>query len=315
MRVLIDESRLFSFPSTKNQECKISTMAGVVLPFMPKKERASLLKQCANFKKAFRLSDSEIIGILDVMISKKVKVITVFGDHCGIDQAEIGKYKEFILQKLQCFADQNSLPIEGIKQAELNEAFQSLLWKLRNLNIQEFAKLSAICECVAGCTEYIFCNADKFRATDFRKRLLFVDDQDSKVKELLKPYLMFYMWVESMQGRFNNISPKAFKELCQLLIMDVPNKCIDITKFYNKIVVGNSDRPEWANLDDTYPELKIADVFATVLQKIVNNVIISGEIVAKVRVMLKINTMLHFRENLYDCGNLSPLAKSLFAEW
>lgn len=69
MQFLIDESRLFDFPKTREQTCKLSVVAAAILPYMSRKKRNALHKRYHDLDKACTLDDVTILEILDDLIS------------------------------------------------------------------------------------------------------------------------------------------------------------------------------------------------------------------------------------------------------
>jgi hypothetical protein len=310
MQLLIDESRNFTFPTTTDQSVKLSVIVGVVLPYKAKEK--FLKKYSILPKTSTQKDDLKIANILEDLILWKVKAILVIADHSGMVQGKMEKYREDLLQQIENYINQNPLPIDNDIQNSLNQNAHNNLMLAKQLTLQEFTKMIALCECCASFLELFFSNANHLRAIDIRKRALIIDDQTSRVRNLLMNFFWIYVWIESKQGRFNSIPSESLKEISQFIREEKNIKYVNTPHILKKHLIGDNGNPKNFKLDDKYPELKAADFCANVLQKVLNGTITSEDIITKLKEILIINTMFHFHENIDDWGGIYKLARTLF---
>lgn len=261
MYLLIDESKQFIFETTPIMEWKIAVVAGAILPY---KGRKIWLKSHKAITKGsdYAIKDEEkICDILDILIKCRVKGILQVGDigHVSLQDAEkfrqnwITPHYTYADTQPQCIQKSLRLHLENLKGEGQNK-----------FSIQEFFKILSILETITSFIQWLTQELLKVQAIDLRKIKLIIDDQVKASLIILRSFTHYFLFQRSQNGLFT-APPNSSSLLRDYLREEKGQTYLDSTKLFDKLIIGEN-----TNMDDKYPELKIADLLSNFSRRALN---------------------------------------------
>jgi hypothetical protein len=121
---------------------------------------------------------------------------------------------------------------------------------------QEFFKVLTILDTIAGFIQWLTHNLSNIRAIDLRKIKLIIDDQVKASLITLRSFVHYFLCQRSQNGLFI-CPPNSMHLLRDYIRKEGDQTFLDTIKLFDELIVE-----EKANLDDKYPELKIADLLS-----------------------------------------------------
>ncbi len=257
MHFLIDESKFFIFTETPDQTLNVALVSGVILPY---EARRAYLKKYKNLKKETRENSAFIDSFLDDLISWNVQGTLINGDCANISKQEAEKFRYEFLKPLYSFADKESSSRKESLYLHLDNLAGKGEYKL---SLQDFFKVILILDTIVELLQLYLKKIPTMRNIDIRKIKLIIDDQCKAALMTLKSFIYLFLNCRSQEGNFiyHLGENHLFEQLYTSKYKD--RLFFDATKFFNNIIVA-----EKANMDDRYPELKIADILANTATKL-----------------------------------------------
>lgn len=287
MHFLIDESKSFIFSEAPERTLGIALVAGVMLPYEGRREYLGKYK---NLNKRRREDPVFVNAYLDDLIHWNVQGTLITGDIANVSKNEAENFRSQFLKPLYSFANKEPSP----RKEALHQHLDNLAGKGKHkLSLQDFFKVIIILDTISELLQLYLKNIPSLRNIDLRKITLIIDDQcKSALFTLERGFTHFFLNCRSQEGKFS-YQFGASRSFEQLYTHKHENKKhFDTTKFLKNIVVG-----EKANMDDLYPELKIADVLANSATKLFKGTI-SEEIENKLLKIFKFTDNRHFNSEI-----------------
>ncbi len=276
MHFTIDESINPVFMDFSQMSWKISLICGAILPSNRRKswlKRHKTMKKGSEYKPGNITDESAICQVLDEMYKCRIKGVIVVGDIGHATKKEAEDLRQELIDPLYPFAAKEPKP----RGDKLKNHLDNLLSKgTYSFSLQDFYKVWNILETITLFVKWYAENINSLRPNDLDKLILIIDDQAEAAQVTLKEFIHFFLFCRSREGIF--CLPEGFDKDLPFLRVENDIKYLNANELFNKILVGK----QGDNIDDKYPEVKIADFLANITRRTLN-----GEFPLKVAEKLK----------------------------
>lgn len=258
---LIDESKLNIYLPIPPMTWKITVVAGVALSYEGRKKWRARRKWVRHGPDYTPLDEAEICAILQDMIECQIEAVVTITDIGYASFADAEQLRLDLITPLYSFADKEPMPRSAILRSHLD----NLLGKENdNFSLQDFYKVWNILEVIAALLKLFTGNLQKARDIDLRKLRVFIDDQARASLKTLKEFVYFFIHCRSNDGIFS--CPPGTMTRLRRHHLRTEN---GVTYFNaNSLVDRIFVEEHGANMDDKYPELKIADLISNFSRRV-----------------------------------------------
>lgn len=251
---VIDESQLFIYPPTPLNTWKIVLIAGAALPYEGRREWCKRRKWVRHASSYTPSDEVEICAILQDMIECDIEAVLVVGDigHSSKSDAEI--LRKELIDPLYVYADTQPAARKQALRIHLDNLLGNGADKL---SLQDFFKTWSILEAIARLIQLLVGKLNKIRDVDLRKLRLLIDDQAKAALISLKNFVHFFIHCRAKE--LNTCPPGSSERLRRHnLRTEGGITYFDATSLIDRILVEKHG----ANMDDKFPELKVADLIS-----------------------------------------------------
>lgn len=288
---LVDESQNFIFQDVSPMSWKIAAVCGAAVPYAGRKKWLSKYASIGKASDYKQQDETKICSILNDMIDCKVQGVLIITDIGHTSVADAEKFRFGLINPHYAFADKEPT----IRGRVLKSHLDNLLGRGRNaLSLQDFYKIWNILEIIAAHVKLFISKLPKIRSIDLRQLRLIIDDQAKASLIVLKEFVHYFLLCRSQEGMFN-FPPGTMNRMNRHLWADGERTYLNTNSLLNEILVGEHG----ANMDDKYPELKIADLFSNFSRRVLNGQL-SFKVAQKLDQILKIKVSLHANPNMQD---------------
>lgn len=246
------------FQKTPSMLWEIATVTGAVLPFEGRKlwlkKNKNLKKGSEYYREFFKTKrEGAVCRLLDDMIECRVKGVLFAGDIGHVSEQDAEKFRRDWVLPHYAFADSEPAG----RRESLRHHLDNLMGNKKPvLSLQDFFKVLGILEVISSFFVIHFKNLRNHGAVDLQKIKLIIDDQSKASLTSLKDFSNYYIFCRAQDGLYR--APPGSIHLLGKLARKIEDQTVfDASKILSKTLVE-----EKANMDDKYPELKIADLLS-----------------------------------------------------